>query len=90
MLSNGELGQHLDGCPLHVTNSGSAVTLVFGGGLFHVEPLWSSVCGHDGMRIHPGTDVVSSEDDDGCRHERRMPLLSSCQTSRENLRKASG
>jgi hypothetical protein len=48
------------------------------------------LCGHDGMRIHPGTDVVSSEDDGVCCHERRMPLLSRCQTSRENSRQASG
>jgi hypothetical protein len=42
------------------------------------------------MRIHPGTDVVLAEDDGGCRHERRMPLLSRCQTSRENSCLASG
>jgi hypothetical protein len=42
------------------------------------------------MRIHPSTDVVSSRDDGGCRHERRMPFLSRCQTFRENSRQASG
>jgi hypothetical protein len=30
-LSNGEHGQYLDGCPLHVTNGGSGGILVFGG-----------------------------------------------------------
>jgi hypothetical protein len=67
------------------------VTLVFGGGLFQIELNGAlSLCGHDGMKIHPGTDVVSSGDNGGCRHERRMPLLSRCQTSRENSRQASG
>jgi hypothetical protein len=41
------------------------------------------LCVHDGMRIHPSTEVVSSRDDGGCCHERRMPLLSRFQTSRE-------
>jgi hypothetical protein len=41
-LSCSERGQYLDGWPLHVTSGGSVVTLVFGGDLFKVEPLWSS------------------------------------------------
>jgi hypothetical protein len=40
------------------------------------------------MRIHSGTDVVLSGYDGGCRHERRMPLLSRCQSSREGGRVA--
>jgi hypothetical protein len=42
------------------------------------------------MRIHPCTDVVSSGDDGGCRHERRIPMLSRCQPCRENSLQASG
>jgi hypothetical protein len=59
-------------------NGGSVTTLVLGGGLFQVESLWSS------GTYCPQGDVVSYGDDGGCRHERRMPLLSRCQTSREN------
>jgi hypothetical protein len=42
---------------------------------------WRPVSGSVGMElwvwmwIHPGTDLVSSGDDSGCRHERRMSLL---------------
>jgi hypothetical protein len=51
-------------------NGGSVVTLVFGGGLFQVESLWAlRLCVYDGMRFHPGKDVVSSGDDGGCHCE---------------------
>jgi hypothetical protein len=57
------------------------------------RPVWGGalgLCGHVGTRIHPITDVVSSGDDGGFRHERRMPLLSRCQTSRGNSHQALG
>jgi hypothetical protein len=80
-----ERGQHLDGWLLHpLQNGGSVVTGVWW------RPVSERVCGavglcvHEGMKFHPVTDLVSSWDDGVCCHERRMPLLSRCQTSRGN------
>jgi hypothetical protein len=40
-MQRGEREQHLDGCPLHVTNGGCVVTLVFVRGLLQFESLRS-------------------------------------------------
>jgi hypothetical protein len=51
------------GARYSLQDGGSGGILVFGGGLFQVGAL--GLCGHDRMRIHAGTDVVSSRDDGG-------------------------
>jgi hypothetical protein len=71
------------------------VTLVFGGGLFQVKPMCSygpllPCWDENSSRYGRGADVVLSCDDGDCHHKRQMPLLSRCQTSRDNLRQAPG
>jgi hypothetical protein len=68
-------GQHLDECPLHITEwwqpSDSCVWWRPVSG----RELWPGLSGREGMNIHPSTDMVSAGDIGGCRCWGKMPNI---------------